>query len=65
MISHIRSNTTTCGDRIIITIDLPEDCRLNSDLVRERFAEIFRKGILRDLCQGCPLEKISDPKTIR
>jgi len=50
-------NLSNCSEEIIITLDLPRDCRLSAVLLEERVKELFKEEILRDLCDGCPLEK--------
>ncbi|HDP96683.1 MAG TPA: hypothetical protein ENN25_03205 [Euryarchaeota archaeon] len=50
------NNQSACSQQIVITIDLPMDCRLNEEIIGERIKEIFNKELLRDLCTGCPLE---------
>ena len=49
-------NLTSCRECIYLTLKLPTNCRLNTDLLSERIANIFNKELLRDLCNGCPLE---------
>jgi len=53
----ILSNQSSCSERISITIDLPKDCRLDADILREHVSQIFVEGLLKNLCSGCPLEK--------
>ena len=50
-------NLTTCQECLTLTLSVPKDCRLNTDLLSVRLREIFNRELLRDLCDGCPLER--------
>jgi len=47
---------TTCSQCIKITVAIPKECRLNSEILGERTKQLFQKELLRDLCRGCPFE---------
>lgn len=50
-------NRTTCSKGVVLTINLPKDCRLNETILKEYVEKIFVAGLLKELCAGCPLEK--------
>lgn len=50
-------NKTTCREGVVITLNLPKDCRLNETILKEYVEKIFVGGLLKELCAGCPLEK--------
>jgi hypothetical protein len=51
-------NLTTCKECITLTLSVPKDCRLNMDTLSVRLEEFFNREFFRDLCHGCPLEKV-------
>lgn len=57
---RVLEDLTTCSECITLTLKLPKNCRLNADLLSVRIAEMFNKELLRDLCHGCPLERVGD-----
>jgi len=48
---------TTCTQGVVLTLNLPKDCRLNENILSEYVERIFVEGLLKELCAGCPLEK--------
>lgn len=51
-------NLTTCKECLTLTLSVPKDCRLNMDMLSVRLEELFNREVFRDLCHGCPLEKV-------
>lgn len=51
-------NLTTCKECLTLTLSVPKDCRMNIDLLSARLEELFNREVFRDLCHGCPLEKV-------
>ena len=51
-------NLTKCKECITLTLTVPKDCRLNIDILSVRLEELFNREVFRDLCHGCPLEKV-------
>ncbi len=51
-------NLTTCKECLTLTLSVPKDCRLNIDILSVRLEELFNREVFRDLCNGCPLEKV-------
>ena len=51
-------NLTTCKECLTLTLTVPKDCRLNMDMLSVRLEELFNREVFRDLCAGCPLEKV-------
>jgi len=55
--TRVLDNLTTCRECLTLTLSLPKDCRLDVDMLSARIQDLFNREVLRDLCDGCPLDK--------
>lgn len=51
------SGTSRCSDKIVVTLNLPKECPIDEEIIREYMKKIFFEGLLKNLCQNCALLK--------